>query len=103
MKRYLTPITIAAITLALGAAGGAMAASSGQPSRQLQARCEQRAAIREKLRTAFKAERQKENVFRLDPAKRQQIAKPILDQAVTNGDLEAKARDRIVNALGKKH
>jgi ribosomal protein S20 len=101
MKRYLTPITAAAITLALGAAGGAMAASSSQPSRQLQARCAQRAAIRTKLRTAFKAERQKENACRLDPSKREEIAKPILDQAVTNGDLEPQAADRILTALGK--
>jgi hypothetical protein len=51
MKRYLTPITLAAAigTLAIGAAGGAVAASAASsPAKpteaQMRARCEQRAA-----------------------------------------------------------
>ena len=104
MKRILSPITIAAAVagLALGAAGGAFAASGADQQKSIQARCEQRAAVRMKLREAFKAERQKENVFRLDPRKRQEIAKPILDQAVREGNLPAKAEDRILNTLGKQ-
>ena len=107
MKPILTPITIAATAgaLALGAAGGAMAASSGQqgpPTKaQVQQRCQQRAAVRTKLRAAFKAERQKENVLRLDPNKRQEIAKPILDQAVQANELRPQAEQRILTALGK--
>jgi len=108
MKRYLTPITLAAAigTLAIGAAGGAVAASAASsPAKpteaQMRARCEQRAAVRVKLRAAFKAERQKENVLRLDPAKRQELAKPILDQAVSDGQISTTARDRILTALGR--
>ena len=110
MKRFLTPITVAAEagTLALGAAGGAVAASAAsspsQPNQaQLRAKCENRAALRVKLRAAFRAERRKENVLRLDPSKRQELAKPILDQAVANGQIPAKARDRILRFLGTKH
>src|SRR4029078_9909095 len=90
MKRYLTPITLAAalVVLAIGAAGGAVAASAasppGQPSAaQMRARCEQRAGLRVRLRDAFKAERQKENVLLLDPSKRQELAQPMLYQAVS--------------------
>ncbi|HEX3318867.1 MAG TPA: hypothetical protein VHR88_12650 [Solirubrobacteraceae bacterium] len=107
MKPILTPITLAAAAgaLAVGAAGGAVAASAASapaPSAaQIRSRCEQRATIRTKLRAAFKAERQKENVLRLDPGKRQEIAKPILDQAVAGGDLRAQARDRILSSLGR--
>jgi hypothetical protein len=92
MKRTLSPITIAAVVggLALGAAGGAFAAAGADQQKSVQARCEQRAAVRTKLREALKAERQKEKVFRLDPAKRQEIAKPILDEAVKKGKLPAK-------------
>ena len=39
---------------------------------------------------------------RLDPAKRQEIAKPILDEAVKQGTLPAKARDRVLDHLGKQ-
>src|SRR5436190_20521771 len=94
MKRILSPITITAAVagLALGAAGGAFAASGADQQRSIRVRCEQRAAVRTKLREAFKAERQKENVFRLDPAKRQEIAKPILDEAAKEGKLPAKQR-----------
>jgi hypothetical protein len=104
MKRTLSPITIGATVagLALGATGGAFAASGADQQKTIQARCEQRADLRTKLREAFKAERKKENVFRLDPQKRQEIAKPILDEAVNEGKLPAKARDRILNALGKQ-
>jgi hypothetical protein len=70
--------------------------------RSVQARCEQRATVRTKLREAFRAERQKENVFRLDPDKRQEIAKRILDEAVKEGKLPAEARDRILDALGRQ-
>jgi hypothetical protein len=110
MKRYLTPITVAAAAgvLAVGAAGGAVAASAAsstpqQPRTvaQMRANCAARADLRGKLREAFKAERQKENVQRLDPAKRQEIAKPILDQAVADGKLPAKAEQRILNRLGR--
>jgi hypothetical protein len=108
MKRYLTPITLAAalVVLAIGAAGGAVAASAasspGQPNAaQMRAKCEQRAGLRVKLRDAFKAERQKENVLRLDPSKRQELAQPILDQAVSDHQIPAKARDRILSALGR--
>ena len=86
MKRYLTPITLAAalVVLAIGAAGGAVAASAasspGQPNAaQMRAKCEQRAGLRVKLRDAFKAERQKENVLRLDPSKRQELAHEFLN------------------------
>jgi uncharacterized low-complexity protein len=109
MKRFLTPITVAAAAgaLALGAAAGAVAASAAsspsQPSQaQIRAKCENRAALRVKLRNACRAERQKENVFRLDPSKRQELAKPILDQAVADGQIPAKARDRILKFLGTK-
>jgi hypothetical protein len=104
MKRILSPITIAAAVagLALGAAGGAFAASGADQQANVQARCEQRADLRTKLRAAFKAERQKENVFRLDPGKRQEIAKPILDDAVSKGEIPAKARDRILSFVGKQ-
>jgi hypothetical protein len=104
MNRTLSPITIAAVVggLALGAAGGAFAAAGADQQKSVQARCEQRAAVRTNLREAFKAERQKENVFRLDPAKRQEIAKPILDEAVKQGKLPAKARDRVLDHLGKQ-
>jgi hypothetical protein len=103
MKRILSPITIAAAVagLALGAAGGAFATSGADQQKSTQARCEQRAGLRTKLRAAFRAERQKENVFRLDPQKRQEIAKPILDEAVASGDLPAEARDRILRFLGR--
>ena len=103
MKRTLSPITIAAVAagLALGAAGGAFAAAGADQQRSVQARCEQRAAVRTKLREAFRAERQKENVFRLDPHTRQAIAKPILDEAVKGRKLPAKGRDRILDHLGK--
>jgi hypothetical protein len=64
MKRFLTPITVAAAAgaLALGAAGGAVAASAAsspnQPNHaQIRAKCENRARV--KLRDAFRAERQK--------------------------------------------
>jgi hypothetical protein len=109
MKRFLTPITVAAAAgaLALGAAGGAVAASAAsspnQPNQaQIRAKCENRAALRVKLRDAFRAKRQKENVLRLDPAKRQELAKPILDQAVAAGQIPAKARDRILKFLGTR-
>src|SRR3954467_13621051 len=104
MKRTLSPITIAAgvAGLALGAAGGACAQAGADQQKSVQARCEQRAAVRTKLREAFRAERQKENVFRLDPRKRQEIAKPILDEAVKEGKLPAKAQDRILDMLGKQ-
>jgi hypothetical protein len=104
MKHTLSPITIAAVVggLALGAAGGAFAAAGADQQKSVQARCEQRAAVRTKLREALKAERQKEKVFRLDPAKRQEIAKPILDEAVKKGKLPAKARDRVLDHLGKQ-
>ena len=104
MKRILSPITITAAVagLALGAAGGAFAASGADQQRSIRVRCEQHAAVRTKLREAFKAERQKENVFRLDPAKRQEIAKPILDEAAKEGKLPAKAEDRILDHLGKQ-
>ena len=108
MKRYLTPITLAAalVVLAIGAAGGAVAASAasspGQPREaQMRAKCEQRAGLRVKLRDAFKTERQKENVLRLDPSKRQELAQPILDQAVSDHQIPAQARDRILRALGR--
>jgi hypothetical protein len=103
MKRTLSPITIAAVAagLALGAAGGAFAAAGADQQKSVQASCEQRAAVRTKLREAFRAERQKENVFRLEPTKRQEIAKPILDGAVKEGDLPAKARDRVLSRLGR--
>jgi hypothetical protein len=58
--------------------------------------------VRTKLREGLKAERQKENVFRLDPAKRQGIVKPILDEAVKQGKLPVKARDRVLDHLGKQ-
>jgi hypothetical protein len=111
MKRYLSPITLAAAAgvLAVGVAGGAVAASAATSTpqkptvAQMRANCEARADIRGKLREAFKAERQKDNVPRLDPAKRQEIAKPILDQAVTDGKLPQKAEDRILTMLGKDH
>jgi hypothetical protein len=104
MKRILSPITITAAVagLALGAAGGAFAASGADQQKSIQARCEQRASLSTKLREALRAERQKENVFRLDPQKRQEIAKPILDEAVSEGKLPAKAEDRILNRLGKQ-
>jgi hypothetical protein len=104
MKRTLSPITIAAVVagLALGAAGGAFAAAGADQPQSVQARCEQRAAVRTKLREAFKAERKKENVFRLDPAKRQEIAKPIVDEAVSKGEIPSRARDRILDMLGKQ-
>jgi hypothetical protein len=103
MNRILSPITIAAVVagLALGAAGGAFAASGADQQKTIQARCEQRAGVRMKLRDAFKAERQKENVLRLDPSKRQELAQPILDQAVSDHQIPAKARDRILSALGR--
>jgi hypothetical protein len=104
MKLTLSPITIAAAVagLALGAAGGAFAASGADQQKSVQARCEQRADLRMKLRDAFRAERKKEDVFRLDPNKRQEIARPILDEAVNKGTLPAKARDRFLNLLGKQ-
>jgi hypothetical protein len=109
MKRFLTPITVAAApgALALGAAGGAVAASAAsspkQPNQaQIRAKCDNRTALRVKLRDAFNAERQKENVLRLDPGERQQPAKPILDHAVADEYIPAKARDRILTRLGTK-
>ena len=109
MKRFLTPITVAAAAgaLALGAAGGAVAASASSPPNQpnqaqIRAKCEDRAALRVKLRDAFKTERQKENVLRLNPGKRQELAKPILDQAEADGQIPVKARDRILRRLGTK-
>jgi hypothetical protein len=75
------------------------ASSPNQPNHaQIRAKCENRARV--KLRDAFRAERQKENVLRLDPGKRQELAKPILDQAVADGRIPAKARDRILRRLG---
>jgi hypothetical protein len=66
MKRFLTSITVAtaAGALALGAAGGAVAASAAsspnQPNHaQIRAKCENRAALRVKLRDAFRAERRR--------------------------------------------
>ena len=41
-------------------------------------------------------------MLRLDPGKRQELAKPILDQAVADGQIPAKARDRILRRLGTK-
>ena len=109
MKRFLTPITVAvaAGALALGAAGGAVAASASSPPNQpnqaqMRAKCEDRAALRVKLRDAFKTERQKENVLRLNPGKRQELAKPILDQAVADGQIPAKARDRILKRVASR-
>jgi hypothetical protein len=55
-----------------------------------------------KLRDAFTAERQKENVLRLDPGKRQELANPILDQAVADGRVPAKARDRILKRVASR-
>jgi hypothetical protein len=106
MNRILTPITLAATAgaLALGAAGGAVAASAATPTptkAQIQTRCEQRATIRTKLRDAFEAERQKENVFRLEPTKRKEIARPILDGAVKSGTLRPRAEARIMALLGR--
>jgi hypothetical protein len=68
MKHTLSPITIAAVVagLALGAAGGAFTAAGADQQKSVQARCDQRTAVRTKLRDA-RAERQKENVLRLDP------------------------------------
>jgi hypothetical protein len=102
MKRFLSPITLVAAVgaLALGVTGGAVVASAADQQQSIQAKCEQRAAVWSQLRDAFKAERQKENVMRLDPSKRQELAKPILDQAVADGKLPAKARDRILRFLG---
>ena len=54
------------------------------------------------LRAAFKAERGKEGVKRLEPSKRQEIAKPILDKAVADGTLPKKASDRIYERLGQE-
>jgi len=109
MKRFLTPITVAAAAgaLALGAAGGAVAASAASspapPNQaQIRAKCENRAALRARLRDAFQSERQKENVLRLDPGKRQDLAEPILDQAVADGKIPAKARDRILKRVARR-
>jgi len=75
---------------------------TSRSSRRSAQKCENRAALRVKLRDAFKTERQKENVLRLDPGKRQELAKPILDRAVADGQIPAKARDRILRRVGTK-
>jgi len=75
MKRFLTPITVAAAAgaLALGAAGGAVAASAAsspsQPNQaQLRAKCENRAALRVKLRAAFRPSARKRTCCAWTPA-----------------------------------
>ena len=117
--------------LLVGAAGGAVVASaadnpSPQPVAPLFRACVDQAAkdgklssqqadrirgrldkmatrqkVRQDVRAAFKAERQKEGVKRLTPSKRQELAKPILDKAVADGTLPQQASDRIYKRLGQ--
>src|SRR4051794_1612018 len=126
MRRLLTPLTLAATggALLLGAAGGAVAASAAdspapKPVAPILGACVDQAAkdgklsaaqakrihsrldLRQELRDAFKAERKTEHAKRLDPSKRQEIAKPILDKAVADGKLPKKAADRIYARLGE--
>jgi hypothetical protein len=104
MKHTLSPITIAAVVAGLALEGGrrSVRRSGRRPAEIGPGTLRAARRVRTKLREALKAERQKENVFRLDPAKRQEIVKPILDEAVKQGKLPAKARDRVLDHLGKQ-
>src|SRR4051794_2224165 len=126
MRRLLTPLTLAATggALLVGAAGGAVAASAAgnpapKPVAPILGACVDQAAkdgklsaaqakrihsrldLRQELRDAFKAERKTEHTKRLDPSKRQEIAKPILDKAGAKEKLPKKAAARIYGGGGK--
>jgi hypothetical protein len=62
-----------------------------------------RQKVMQELRAAFKAQREKDGVKRLEPSKRQELAKPILDKAVGDGVIPQERADKINERLGSDH